>query len=222
MRRAAVLPDAWTYGSEGSQCARSSSSVQTGAPVHSWSWTDIYTSSHMPEVPVVLHVYSLGRSKLLSVANKTLRKLGTGVFHAGVAVHGSEWSFAGGGTGSGIVRGVPGDTSDHLRHKEVLVGVTTLKEGEVQSLLDEMSAEWASADYDVLSKNCLHFADKFLQRLGFAGAPRWLLNSTTLALNIQMHVPGAGRALRHLLEGGRRRKAAAALLDGRVASQGGA
>lgn len=59
-----------------------------------------------------------------------MRKLGTGVFHAGVAVHGSEWSFAGGGTGSGIVRGVPGDTSDHLRHKEVLVGVTTLKEGE--------------------------------------------------------------------------------------------
>merc|ERR1719201_2433772 len=62
-----------------------------------------------PEVPsatpVRLHIYDVSGHSAVQGANRFFRAIGTGAYHAGVEVHGQEWSFGcsdGGFLGSGI------------------------------------------------------------------------------------------------------------------------
>ena len=54
------------------------------------------------------------------------------------------------------------------------MGVTALDEVAVAELLAGMSREWTGSSYDLLHKNCCHFADALCVALGVGGAPPWL------------------------------------------------
>eukprot|EP00405_Crypthecodinium_cohnii_P013963 CAMPEP_0206451962 /NCGR_PEP_ID=MMETSP0324_2-20121206/19657_1 /ASSEMBLY_ACC=CAM_ASM_000836 /TAXON_ID=2866 /ORGANISM="Crypthecodinium cohnii, Strain Seligo" /LENGTH=218 /DNA_ID=CAMNT_0053921951 /DNA_START=123 /DNA_END=779 /DNA_ORIENTATION=+ len=144
---------------------------------------------------VILHIYSLGRSQTLNRANKVMKSFGIGVFHASVEIHGIEWSFALGGNGTGILRCSPGVTDDHLHLKAIDLGPTNLSANEVLMMVMSMHSAWQAREYDIINKNCCHFADAFLKRLGKAGAPAWLLRSSSAGAKLQGAMPRMSSAV---------------------------
>lgn len=150
------------------------------------SWMDIFFSRNR-ESEVTLHVYSVGKNNLVLRANKALQKVGTGAFHAGVEVHGTEWSFAAGaGSGSGIRTCAPASDPEHLHYRSITMGMVKHDLWTVRNLIDGLSPQWSVDSYSLLQRNCCHFVDEFLRHLGFDGAPRWLLRSAGLAKTLHM------------------------------------
>ena len=61
------------------------------------------------------------------------------------------------------------------RYKESIpMGETALDSADIDELLADMSREWAGSSYDLLHKNCCHFADALCTALGVGGTPPWL------------------------------------------------
>jgi hypothetical protein len=54
------------------------------------------------------------------------------------------------------------------------MGDTALDVGAIDELLADLSREWAGSSYDLLHKNCCHFADALCVALGVGGTPPWL------------------------------------------------
>jgi hypothetical protein len=54
------------------------------------------------------------------------------------------------------------------------MGETALDSADIDELLADMSREWAGSSYDLLHKNCCHFADALCTALGVGGTPPWL------------------------------------------------
>ncbi|CAE7861530.1 unnamed protein product, partial [Symbiodinium necroappetens] len=65
--------------------------------------------------PVWLHVYDLTDSFQLPVLNSALRRAGAGLFHAGIEVHGYEYSFGLRQRGSGVYTSVPKKNTAHAQ-----------------------------------------------------------------------------------------------------------
>ncbi|KAH9597110.1 PPPDE putative peptidase domain [Trypanosoma melophagium] len=113
------------------------------------------------EVPVRLNVYSLLEQ------NRTLGKLGLGVYHCGVVVYGFEWGY--GETidptnASGLFHVCPGEAAGTL-HRTLFLGVTTLSPQQVDTILHRLENEWRSEEYHILNHNCNHFAQRFCDLL---------------------------------------------------------
>lgn len=126
---------------------------------------------------VTVHIYDVSHSKAVKTVNNALSKVGTGAFHAGVAVYGREWSFGcteNGGTGIGACQ--PGQCEAHSYIKALPMGDTALGPGDVLQLLNHLAEEWQGADYDLLRCNCCHFASEFCRQLGVDPLPGWVLN----------------------------------------------
>jgi len=45
---------------------------------------------------------------------------------------------------------------------------------EVEELIEKLAKEWPGQDYDLLTRNCCHFADTFCIRLSVGPIPRWV------------------------------------------------
>jgi len=142
------------------------------------------------ESEVTLHVYSLGTTSALKSANKVMHKLGTGVFHAGVEVHGVEYFFVGHAseTGVGIRSCVPGACAGHKHFKALPMGKVRLSRMGVLAIITQMSSSWTMETYHLLTRNCCHFALEFMRHLGveLSHAPKWLLRSSRLAARMSL------------------------------------
>eukprot|EP00927_Polykrikos_kofoidii_P026103 TRINITY_DN23308_c0_g1_i3.p1 TRINITY_DN23308_c0_g1~~TRINITY_DN23308_c0_g1_i3.p1 ORF type:complete len:253 (-),score=36.72 TRINITY_DN23308_c0_g1_i3:17-694(-) len=126
---------------------------------------------------VILRVYDVGGSKEVSVANRILKKVGTGAFHAGVEVYGDEFSYGGSDyPGSGIFCVEPASCEAHLYREAIPMGETTLSPEQVQMLVNQMGNEWQGLDYDLLRHNCCFFSNDFCERLGVGPIPSWVRN----------------------------------------------
>ena len=131
---------------------------------------------------VTLHIYDIsmgneGSGKSLTYVNTLLRPLGTGAFHAGVEVHGEEWSYGyveGEGSGVYMSPEVPGCCSMYKHREAVDMGETTLTREEVSTLILSLAAEWQGRKYDLLRKNCSHFSDALCRELGVDRVPMWV------------------------------------------------
>lgn len=99
-----------------------------------------------------------------------------GIFHAGVEVVGKEWSFA--YTDSVWVDGVsncePKAHSDHHFRQTIQMSPTNLSVSEIECVIESLAKEYPGTSYNILRKNCCHFADDFCQRLGVGSIPGWL------------------------------------------------
>jgi len=114
-----------------------------------------------------------------------MKPVGTGAFHAGVEVFSKEWSYGYAIQGSqGVYHCKPRSNDRHRYRESVAMGGTCMTEVEVISLIQDMRSVWVGTDYEILTRNCCHFADAFCRRLGVGPAPRWL-----------MHLAGAGVSL---------------------------
>jgi len=55
---------------------------------------------------------------------------------------------------------------------------------EIESLLEVLKYEYTGGDYDLLRRNCCHFADDFCQRLGVGRIPGWLYRLARIGARI--------------------------------------
>lgn len=110
---------------------------------------------------MTLHIYDVDTSLGMQALNRVLSLWGTGAFHAGVEIHGKEWSY---GTPVGVHSCPPRCAEDHAYHESVLMGHTRMREAEVGELIGELKRKWHGAEYDVLAHNCCHFAEEIVRQ----------------------------------------------------------
>lgn len=124
---------------------------------------------------VYLNIYDL--DSVSKVVNSVARTMGTGAFHAGVEVYGHEYSFG------YIVDGETGVTKTkarchpyHVYRETIPMGKTPLTKEEVDILVEVMKMQWIGDTYDLLSRNCLNYADYFCNLLDVGGVPDWVMS----------------------------------------------
>lgn len=135
--------------------------------------------------PVTLHIYNVGTSNEVQAINKVLRVLGTGAFHCGVEVYGTEWSYrATSFRIPGVFSRRPRDCEGHIYSESVPMGMTMMSFRHVHEAIRVLSEDWLGTKYDLLKRNCCHFCDVFCHVLGVGTIPAWItsLASTGAAI----------------------------------------
>jgi hypothetical protein len=148
-------------------------------------------------MPVLLHIYDVSQEDRVHNINKWLAhkrnplKFG-GIFHAGVEINGLEWSF--GASDNETVPGIsccePRGHQQHRFRETVPLKSTKLSAEDVSLLIGQMLEEYPGNDYDLLRRNCCHFADDFCRRLGTGGIPAWVHRLARVGAGVDkfMHV----------------------------------
>jgi hypothetical protein len=142
--------------------------------------------------PVTLHIYDVSSRNVVKKVNNVLSSMGTGAFHAGVEIHGQEWSFGSTTDGStGIYVCLPGKNAAHQYIKAVPMGETRCTQKDVRALIQQLAEEWQGSDYDLLRCNCCHFSSELCKMLGVGSAPPWLFNLSDAGVAIDDSVQAA-------------------------------
>mmetsp|Transcript_11202 Transcript_11202/g.21093 ORF Transcript_11202/g.21093 Transcript_11202/m.21093 type:complete len:231 (+) Transcript_11202:80-772(+) len=127
--------------------------------------------------PVFLNVYHLSEGWLkANNISKQILGLG-GAFHAGVEVHGTEFTFG----MEGVHRHEPRKSDRHVFGESVFMGETDMSAREVAQLVGDLSLQWTGDRYDVLDNNCCDFCDTLSRSLVGASLPYWVSNFSRIA-----------------------------------------
>jgi len=172
--------------------------VQGAADLHQW-WEE----EDPPDLNknVVVNVYDLGDSKTIRRANKILKTLGTGAFHAGVEVFDMEYSYGGGPpdeVGTGVFAHKPKALTVHHFRQSINIGVTGLTRRMFFEMLETIAQDWKVNDYDILRHNCCDFSDDMCVRLGVGHVPSWVTNLADAGARIANAKHAAGRKLQNV------------------------
>mmetsp|Transcript_77218 Transcript_77218/g.218551 ORF Transcript_77218/g.218551 Transcript_77218/m.218551 type:complete len:377 (+) Transcript_77218:99-1229(+) len=140
---------------------------------------------------VRLHIYDVSQEESIQKLNQVLAnkysplKLG-GVFHAGVEVNGLEWSFgfSPAETHPGVCCVQPKRHPQHHYRQTATLLRTKLSAEDIAQIISTMVEEYPGYDYDLLRRNCCHFADDFCRRLGVGGIPGWVHRLARLGAGI--------------------------------------
>jgi len=140
---------------------------------------------------VRLNIYDVSREESIQKLNRVLAhqyspiKLG-GVFHAGVEVNGLEWSFgfSPAETHPGVACVQPKRHPQHHFRQTVVLRETKVAAEDIAGIISDMIEEYPGNDYDLLRRNCCHFADDFCRRLGVGGIPGWVHRLARLGASI--------------------------------------
>lgn len=130
---------------------------------------------------VRLHIYDVSHEGTVQQLNHVLAnkdspfKLG-GAFHAGVEVNDLEWCFGYSGSRHkpGVACLMPKSHPQHHFRQTVFLGYTSLTPEDITVVISGLIEDYPGTDYDLLSRNCCHFADDFCQRLGVGRIPAWI------------------------------------------------
>jgi hypothetical protein len=147
---------------------------------------------------VLLHIYDVSQEEGIQRVNRILAhtyaplKLG-GVFHAGVEIDGHEWSFGycPSETRSGVGCVKPKQHPQHHYRQTVTMRRTKTKPDEISKILSDLIEEYPGDDYDLLRRNCCHFADDFCRRLGVGGIPGWVHRLARMGASLDNMLQGA-------------------------------
>jgi len=105
---------------------------------------------------VILNVYDL------SPANDILYCVGMGLHHSGVEILGREYSFASGG---GIFDSAPKEAPGTRFRAAVDLGAFDGGSSELQSAISDLREEFGPDQYNLIRRNCNHFANALVWRL---------------------------------------------------------
>mmetsp|Transcript_36609 Transcript_36609/g.113873 ORF Transcript_36609/g.113873 Transcript_36609/m.113873 type:complete len:271 (+) Transcript_36609:111-923(+) len=156
-------------------------------------------------LPVFLHIYDVTREHSIRRINSLFAhelspfKLG-GIFHAGVEVNGLEWCFGlrDSTTRYGIWCSEPTSHPSHRYRETVACGRTRLTVPEINHVTSQLLEDYPGHDYDLLRRNCCHFADDFCGRLGVAGVPRWVYRLAHIGAQVDSVLQAARSVQDHL------------------------
>lgn len=123
------------------------------------------------ETLVVINVYDLNEE--LRAANhfaNDVLQIG-GAFHAGIEIHGHEWSYG----EDGVMCTEPRRHEVHVYRKSIFIGTTTKTQQQVETYMqDVMTIRWDGDDYDLLRRNCCSFVDEACRHLTGQPLPSWI------------------------------------------------
>ena len=151
--------------------ARSRTTVGAAAATRSRPRTQKPSSSR-----VKVHVYHVSNENWVKGMNEWLPQsvLG-GVYHAGVEVWGKEYWFGWcPAPSSGVTACLPKRNLAHTYFKSVDMGMTQLSKDDVDALVAQLKHEWPGDDYNAIKRNCCHFCEDMLGRLGVGSLPSWV------------------------------------------------
>eukprot|EP00747_Dinoflagellata_sp_TGD_P180447 gnl/TRDRNA2_/TRDRNA2_32920_c0_seq1.p1 gnl/TRDRNA2_/TRDRNA2_32920_c0~~gnl/TRDRNA2_/TRDRNA2_32920_c0_seq1.p1 ORF type:complete len:579 (+),score=118.28 gnl/TRDRNA2_/TRDRNA2_32920_c0_seq1:1-1737(+) len=125
---------------------------------------------------VELHIYDLGR--MVGVLNEaTMLLAGMGAFHVGLEVYGDEWSYRRcEAPEEGVICTEPRVHPAHVYRRSVNLGKTPLSERDVLARIISMKHAWRGESYDLLTRNCVHFASALALELGVDSVPNWVVS----------------------------------------------
>lgn len=157
---------------------------------------------------VLLHVYDVSQEESIQKLNRVLAhkdsplKLG-GVFHAGVEVNGLEWSFgfSASETRPGVSCVEPKTHPQHHYRQTVNMLRTPMSAEEIAAVISDLIEEYPGDDYDLLRRNCCHFADDFCRRIGVGGIPGWVHRLARLGATVDAMLQAAPRPIKERLFG---------------------
>ena len=132
-------------------------------------------------IPVKLNIYDVSRRESVKMMNAVLAhwmapvKLG-GAFHVGVEVDGIEWSYGRTFRDSrpGVVGVPPRKDPNHSFRQTIPLGSARMSMEQLNKLITELIEDYPGRSYDVLRRNCCHFADDFCRRLSVSPLPSWV------------------------------------------------
>ncbi|SPJ10484.1 PPPDE peptidase, putative [Plasmodium sp. DRC-Itaito] len=146
---------------------------------------------------VYLNIYDL--DSVSKVVNTVARSVGAGAFHAGVEVYGYEYSFG------YIMDGETGVTKTNARYhpyhvyrETIPMGKTPLTKEEVDLLVEVMKLQWIGDTYDILSRNCLNYADYFCNLLDVGSIPEWVMSLQKKVTWVKSNINIAASKLKEL------------------------
>ena len=129
---------------------------------------------------VTLNVYDL------HAANEFIAAVGLGLYHSGVEIDGREYVF---GQGSGIADVPPRSAPNAVFRVGINMGAFDGDRGGVARALDDLRTEFQPDRYDVITKNCNHFADALVFRLLGRRIPSWVNRAAMFGSCVACLVP---------------------------------
>ena len=135
---------------------------------------------------VRLNVYDL------HAANEFVAAIGLGLYHSGVEIDGREYVF---GQGSGVADVAPRSAPNALFRTSVPMGRVDDRAA-VARAVDDLLGEFREAAYDVITKNCNHFADALVYRLVGRRIPAWINRAAMFGSCVACLVPRGDPTLR--------------------------
>ena len=137
-------------------------------------------------IPVYANYYDL------TPKNKYLKIVGHGIHHTSIEIYKQEFYFVGAdssltGVDVGPAKVCP--LQNCVFSKSVLLGYTKLTKNEIQDLINEISKEYPANSYNLIYKNCNHFADDFARRLVGKSIAGWANRSARMAASLPCFFP---------------------------------
>ena len=114
---------------------------------------------------VTINVYDL------TPMNDWGHPFGLGAFHSGVEIDGREYTFAGGG---GIHDTTPRDAPGATFREAIVVGTFDGGQPRLRECIEKLRPEFAPESYNIVTKNCNHFADALCRELLSKRAPGYI------------------------------------------------
>lgn len=131
---------------------------------------------------VLLNVYDLSPEH-----NAYLYHWGLGAYHSGVEINGVEYTF---GSGGGVFEMTPKNAGpDAIFRESIDMGVYEGSSQEFESILNHLRIDFNGSSYNILTRNCNHFADKFLQLVVKKSAPAYVNRLASLGSAVSCLLP---------------------------------
>ena len=131
---------------------------------------------------VRLNVYDLHQ------ANEFVSAMGFGLYHSGVEIDGREYVYGG---GSGIVDTTPRTAPNAIFRVAMDMGSLDGGSRAVARAIDDLRPQFPESGYDLISRNCNHFADALIFALFRRHIPSWINRAALLGSCVACLVPRA-------------------------------
>jgi deubiquitinase DESI2 len=123
----------------------------------------------------VYDIANPGDPALIPSINSWMIMGGMGVFHSGVELLGREFCFGGHPTdATGVFEVAPRGAPDAKFRQAIPMGLCFLDPQSLDQLVANFSAHWPGNRYNLLTRNCNHFAGELCQALTGSTPPPWI------------------------------------------------
>lgn len=138
-------------------------------------YLNVYDVSKMDAIHHINDLFALTESPL---------KLG-GIFHVAVEIFNTEWKYGWVRSGTGVHCGLPRQDRQHHFKQQVRMPRTFLPPEKIAKVIDRLQREFRGQDYDLIDRNCCHFANELSQRLGCGSIPAWVHRGANIVSNLR-------------------------------------
>lgn len=150
------------------------------------------SSSNGNTIPVELNVYDLIVPNLPQWGAASLYAFGCGFFHSGVSIYGTEYCYGGHEQPTtGVFEVTPKEAPEAKFRETIIIGHTSMSPIDVALLINQMAAStlWRGNNYNLLTRNCNHFASDLCEKLTGNSAPGWINRLAWMGDKVKVLLP---------------------------------